>query len=139
MVRLARTSYVFRWALHRSGRSSGPLGPDASSLPGFPRVGFLAIRTSLVHRHPTIWDGGVQGNRVRSTPTQSWGTALHARREYLKLAPWMSLAPRVAIYATPPERSTLWILARTRDRRPEALRERACRSLDPPGYDIVMP
>jgi peptide/nickel transport system permease protein len=33
-------------------------------------------------------------------PTPSWGAMLNAGREYLELAPWVSLAPGAAIFAT---------------------------------------
>src|SRR5262245_46619607 len=66
--RRRRTSSISRWALHRSGNSSGALGAGVSSPPGLALVGFFAIPTSMVHRHPTIWEGTVQGNRVRSSP-----------------------------------------------------------------------
>src|SRR5262245_1131208 len=72
-----RTSSVFRCALHRSGSSSGPLGAEGSSPPDFALVGFLAIPTSMVHRHPTIWEGAVQGNGVRSNTNNMAGLVPH--------------------------------------------------------------
>src|SRR5262249_48909923 len=68
--RSRRTSSIFRWALQRSGNSSGPLGPEGSPPASSPLVGFFPIPTSVGHRHPTIWDGPVQRNRMRSTGFQ---------------------------------------------------------------------